>query len=379
MDVPQRGLPVTIVTGFLGSGKTTLLNHILSNQKDMRTAVLVNEFGEIGIDSELIVSSEEDMVELNNGCICCTVRGDVADSVFRLMEKSDESDKPIDYLVVETTGLADPLPVALTFLSPELRDLTRLDSIVTMVDASNFAPDLFDSDVAHSQIAYGDVVVLNKTDLVEASDLKRLEKRIKTIKTEARILKTNQANVPLELLLDTALFESSALPADDEHKHDEHEHDHEHAHAEHEHHEHDHHEHDHHEHEHHEHDHAHAEHEHHDHHGHNHSHLEEEGFSSVSFSSDRPMSLDRFQNFLNDLPEGIFRAKGVLWFDESPDRHVFHLCGNRYTVNGEPWPEDKPKQNQLVLIGQDLQSGKLLKQLENCVESAKAKPSGFGK
>ncbi len=357
MDVPQRGLPVTIVTGFLGSGKTTLLNHILSNQQGMRTAVLVNEFGEIGIDSELIVSSDEDMVELNNGCMCCTVRGDIADSVFRLMEKSSDSDKPIDYLVVETTGLADPLPVALTFLSPELKDFTRLDSIVTMVDASNFAPDLFDSDVAHSQIAYGDVVVLNKTDLVGADDLKRLEKRIKTIKNEARILKAQQSNVPLELVLDTALFESDALPAEDEHSHD----DHDHARTEHGH------------------EHEHHEHHEHDHHEHSHSHLEEEGFSSVSFASDRPMSLDRFQNFLNDLPDGIFRAKGMLWFNESPERHVFHLCGNRYTVNSEPWPEDKPRQNQLVLIGQELKSGKLLKQLENCLEKPAAKPTGFGK
>ena len=358
MEVPQRGLPVTIVTGFLGSGKTTLLNHILSNQQGMRTAVLVNEFGEIGIDSELIVSSEEDMVELNNGCMCCTVRGDIADSVFRLMERSGESDKPIDYLVVETTGLADPLPVALTFLSPELKDFTRLDSIVTMVDASNFAPDLFDSEVAHSQIAYGDVVVLNKTDLVESEDLKRLEKRIKTIKTEARILKTQQGKVPLELLLDTALFESGSLPAENAHSAREHEH-----------HEHEHHEHDHHEHEHHE----------HDHHGHSHSHLEEEGFSSVSFASDRPLSLERFQNFLNDLPEGIFRAKGMLWFDESPDRHIFHLCGNRYTVNSDPWPEGKEPQNQLVLIGQELKSGKLLKQLEHCIEKPSARPTGFGR
>ena len=192
-------------------------------------------------------------------------------------------------------------------------------------------------------------------------DLKRLEKRIKTIKNEARILKTQQSEVPLELVLDTALFESDLLPAD-ESSHQEHDR---------EHHDHEHHDHEHHDHEHHD-------HEHHD-HGHSHSHLEEEGFNSVSFESDRPMSLERFQNFLNDLPEGIFRAKGMLWFDESPDRHIFHLCGSRYTVNSDPWPEGKSPKNQLVLIGQELKTGKLLKQLEHCVEKPAAKPTGFGR
>ncbi|WP_017327599.1 GTP-binding protein [Synechococcus sp. PCC 7336] len=346
MDVPQRGLPVTIVTGFLGSGKTTLLNHILSNQTGMRTAVLVNEFGEIGIDSELIVSTEEDMVELNNGCMCCTVRGDIAESVLRLMERSDANDKPIDYLVVETTGLADPLPVALTFLGSELRDLTRLDSIVTVVDASNFAPDLFESEVAHSQIAYGDVVVLNKTDLVDEDELKKLEKRIRVLKTEAHILKTVNSQVPLELLLDTDLFKSEAFVEE----------------------EHDHHGHDHHGHDHHG----------HDHHDHSH-HLEEDGFNSVSFEADRPFNLDRFQKFLNNLPDGVFRAKGMLWFDESPDRHIFHLCGNRYTINSEDWPENSTPKNQMVLIGQHLKTKPLLKQLENCVQPSAAANKGFGK
>ncbi|MFS8854940.1 GTP-binding protein, partial [Synechococcus sp. H55.2] len=224
IEVPKRGLPVTIITGFLGSGKTTLLNHILSNQKGMRTAVLVNEFGEIGIDGELIVSSEEDLVELNNGCICCTIRDDIAESVLRLMERSAK----IDYLVVETTGLADPLPVALTFLGPELRDLTRLDSIITLVDATNFAPDLFNSDVAYSQIAYGDVILLNKTDLVEPTEIERLEKRIREIKEDARILRTVNSAVPLELILDTDLFQSSSLPQEEAHDTEHgHEHDHE--------------------------------------------------------------------------------------------------------------------------------------------------------
>ncbi len=165
MDDSKHGLPVTIITGFLGSGKTTLLNHILTNQEGLKTAVLVNEFGEIGIDNDLLVTMGDDtMVELSNGCICCTINNDLLEAVYKVLERKDK----IDYLVVETTGLADPLPVALTFLGTELRDLTRLDSIVTLVDSENYSVDLFNSQAAHNQIAYGDIILLNKTDLVEA-------------------------------------------------------------------------------------------------------------------------------------------------------------------------------------------------------------------
>ncbi|MEY3222396.1 MAG: hypothetical protein RLZZ203_1252, partial [Cyanobacteriota bacterium] len=131
MAATKKSLPVTIITGFLGSGKTTLLNHILTNQQGVKTAVLVNEFGEIGIDNELVVSTQDNMVELSNGCICCTINNDLVDAVYKVLEREEK----LDYLVVETTGLADPLPVAMTFLGSELRDLTRLDSIITVVDA----------------------------------------------------------------------------------------------------------------------------------------------------------------------------------------------------------------------------------------------------
>ncbi len=340
VDMPKTGLPVTIITGFLGSGKTTLLNHILSNQQGMRTAVLVNEFGEINIDSALIVSSEEDMVELSNGCMCCTVRDDIADTVLQLMERMSR----IDYLVVETTGLADPLPIALTFLGPELRHLTRLDSIVTLVDSTNFAPDLFQSEIAYSQIAYGDMILLNKTDLAEETELSRLEQRIRDIKEDARILRTKKSEVPLSLLLDTSLFQPTTLP--------DHDHDHSHDHHDHDHHDHDH-SHDHHDHDHHDHDH--------------HDHLTIEGFNSLSFESDRPFRLEAFQDFLNDMTDAVFRAKGLLWFEESAERYIFHLSGRRYTLDSDEWP-GQPK-IQLVFIGKNLDTELIRKSLERCVVS----------
>lgn len=340
MDAPKHGLPVTIITGFLGSGKTTLLNHILSNQEGVKTAVLVNEFGEIGIDNELIVTTEDDMVELNNGCVCCTINNDLVEAVYKVLEREDK----VDYLVVETTGLADPLPVALTFLGTELRDMTRLDSIITMVDCENFSLDLFNSEAANSQIAYGDIIVLNKTDLVDEADVDLLEARIRQLKAGSRILRTTQAKVSLPLVLSVGLFESDKYfdteSSDHEHHHHDHDHDHEHHHHEHHHHDHD-----------------------HSHHSH---HLENDGFTSISFESDKPLAIKKFQYFLdNQLPSNVFRAKGIIKFDESPLRHIFHLSGKRFTIEDDEW-KGQPK-TQLVLIGQDLDHDKLREQLQNCV------------
>ncbi|NJN60747.1 MAG: GTP-binding protein [Coleofasciculaceae cyanobacterium RL_1_1] len=223
MNAPKLGLPVTIITGFLGSGKTTLLNHILTNQSGVKTAVLVNEFGEIGIDNELIVATDDSMIELSNGCICCTINSDLLDAVYKVLERPDK----IDYLIVETTGVADPLPVALTFLGTELRDLTRLDSIVTLVDCENFSLDLFNSEAAYSQIAYGDIILLNKTDLVDEANVDALEVRIRDIKNDARILRTRQSQVPLPLVLSVGLFESDKyFDAADRSKTHGHDHDH---------------------------------------------------------------------------------------------------------------------------------------------------------
>ncbi|TCD56325.1 CobW family GTP-binding protein [Synechococcus sp. BS55D] len=365
--IQAGGVPVTILTGFLGAGKTSLLNHILSNQDGVKTAVLVNEFGEIGIDNDLVVSTGEDMVELSNGCICCSINGELLEAVDRILERPD----PVDYLVVETTGLADPLPVAMTFLGSELRDQTRLDSIITLIDAENFGPEVLDTEVGRSQVIYGDILLLNKTDLVEEERLQALEKSLKEVKKDARILRSVKGEVPLPLLLSVGLFESdrvvsaSSNPSldhsDCDHDHGHCSHDHEHDHGHHDHHDHDHHGHDHHG---------------HDHHGQgNADHLAIEGYTSLSFSSDGPFALRKFQNFLdNQLPASVFRAKGILWFNESDRRHVFHLAGKRFSIDDSDWPGER--KNQLVLIGRDLDHALLRKQLQACV--AKDAGQGFG-
>jgi G3E family GTPase len=362
MDHSKHGLPVTIITGFLGSGKTTLLNHILTNQEGLKTAVLVNEFGEIGIDNELLVSvegSDNSMVELSNGCICCTINNDLVDAVYRVLERQDR----IDYLVVETTGLADPLPIALTFLGTELRDMTRLDSIVTLVDSENYSLDLFNSQAAYNQILYGDIILLNKTDLVDETDLDSLEVKIRDIKEGARILRTKQSQVPLPLILSVGLFQSDQYfaPSAKHHDHEHHDH-HDHHAADHEHHDH----HDHHDHSACDHDHGHCTHDHPDHDHHYSNHLETDGFTSVSFQSNQPFAIRKFQQFLDhQLPETVFRAKGILWFQESPKRHIFHLSGKRFSLDDEEW-NGNPKL-QLVLIGQNLDHDKLKQQLQDCL------------
>ncbi len=342
--IESNGTPVTILTGFLGAGKTTLLNHILSNQDGLKTAVLVNEFGEIGIDNDLVVSTSADMVELSNGCICCTINGELLEAVERILKRPE----PLEYLVVETTGLADPLPVAMTFLGSELRDQTRLDSIITLIDAENCNARVIESEVGRSQIIYGDILLLNKTDLVSKDRVKELEESLRSIKKDARILHSVKGDVPLPLLMSVGLFESDRIANTAIHDHGDHNHahhDHSHSH----------------------HDHSHAHHDHGD-------HLDIEGYTSLSFSSDGPFSLRKFQNFLdNQLPESVFRAKGILWFNESEKRHIFHLAGKRFSIDDSDW--NGKRKNQLVLIGQEMDHSTLKEQLQECVATDSGKAS----
>ncbi|NES19314.1 MAG: GTP-binding protein [Symploca sp. SIO3E6] len=336
LSMPKRGMPITIITGFLGSGKTTLLNHILSNCQDLKIAILVNEFGDINIDSQLLVSMDEDMMELSNGCICCTINDGLVDAVYRVLER----DEPVDYMVIETTGVADPLPIIITFLGTELRDMTRLDSIITVVDSETFTPDHFDSEAALKQIGYADITILNKTDLANPDQMQYLETYIRTVKKGARILHSQHGQVSLPLILDVGYNNPEAYAnlvqeEIEQSQHDHHHHD----------------EHDHHPHE---------------HHHHHSAHLDNDGFVSISFESDRPFDVHKFESFLQEqLPQEVFRAKGILWFADSELCHIFQLSGPRFDLQAEQ--RRTLPNNQLVFIGRNLNAESLRQKLKHCL------------
>ncbi len=334
-EISQQEVPVTIITGFLGSGKTTLLNKILQNDGggcswsrsisnhrvdlNQKVAVLVNEFGSLNIDAQLLVSYDDDLVELSNGCICCTINEGLIEAVKRILAREEK----VERLIIETTGVADPLPIILTFVGADFRDFTRLDSVITLIDGETFTPEHFDSEVAYKQIAYGDILLLNKTDLASREQLTALETYIASIKKNPRIIHTQYAQVPLPLILDVSKTQTDSY----------------------------------------------SQAEHHEHYHHHSHHLEADGFISLSFESDKPFDVYKFQKFLNEgLPLEVFRAKGIVWFAGSQLRHIFQLCGQRNEIKSESWSSSPV--NQLVFIGRHLDTDKLRQQLNDCLATS---------
>ncbi|GIK81546.1 MAG: GTP-binding protein [Pseudorhodoplanes sp.] len=357
-------IPVTVLTGYLGAGKTTLLNRILSEPHGKKYAVIVNEFGEIGIDNDLVVNSDEEVFEMNNGCVCCTVRGDLIRIIEGLMRRRGK----FDAIVVETTGLADPAPVAQTFfLDADVGEKARLDAVVTVADARWLRDRLRDAPEAKNQIAFADVIVLNKIDLVTPDELAEVEARIRAINPYARLHRTERARVPLSEVLDRNAFDLDRILEIEPAFLGEADHDHHHCddpgHCHH---------HDHH------HDHAHpADHDHDHRHGHDGApqgalkHYHDEDMQSVSLRTGKPLDPDKFFPWVQDLvaTEGpkILRSKGILSFKNDPDRFVFQ--GVHMILDGDhqrPWREDEARESRIVFIGRDLPEEKIRQGFEKC-------------
>jgi G3E family GTPase len=342
-------IPVTVLTGYLGAGKTTLLNRILSEPHGKKFAVIVNEFGEIGIDNELVVNADEEVFEMNNGCICCTVRGDLVRIIDGLMRRKGK----FDAIIVETTGLADPAPVAQTFFMDEnVGGKTKLDAVVTVADAKWLKDRLKDAPEAKNQIAFADVILINKTDLVTPAELAEIEARIRGINPYARLHRTQRSQVAIDEVLGRNAFdldrildiEPQFLTADDQgHEHD---HDHHHDHG-------DHHGHDHH------------------HHGGGLKHYHDEDMQSVSLRTDQPLDPDKFFPWVQDLvaKEGpnILRSKGILAFKDDPERFVFQ--GVHMVLDGDhqrAWRADEKRESRIVFIGRNLPEDKIRQGFAAC-------------
>ena len=346
----QAQIPVTVLTGYLGSGKTTLLNRILSEDHGKRYAVIVNEFGEIGIDNDLIVESDEEIYEMNNGCVCCTVRGDLIRTVEGLMRRPGR----FDAILVETTGLADPAPVAQTFfMDDEVRQKTRLDAVVALVDAKHLPLRLKDSREAEDQIAFADVIVLNKTDLVSEAELRDVEATVRAINPAARIHKTQRSGVALTEVLDRGAFDLKRALDNDPHFLDVHDHDHDHECGPDCDHDHDHH--------------------HHHHHGHDHDHaspIHDLTVKSISLRGG-DMNPQKFFPWLEKITQmdgpNILRLKGIVALTDDPDRYVVH--GGHMIIEGDhqrPWKEGEKRETRLVFIGRELDAEKLKRTFEAC-------------
>ncbi len=334
-------IPVTVLTGYLGAGKTTLLNRILSENHGKKYAVIVNEFGEIGIDNDLIIGADEEVFEMNNGCVCCTVRGDLV----RIMEGLMKRKGKFDAIIVETSGLADPAPVAQTFVVDEdVQKNARLDAVVTVADAKGLADRLMDAPVAKNQIAFADVIVLNKTDLVSRPELAEVEARIRGINPYAKLHRTERCKVALADVLERGAFdldrildiEPDFLEVDDHDHHHDHDHDH-----------------------------------HHD-HGHGLKHYHDEDMQSLALRTDKPLDPTKFMPWLQNLvaTEGqkILRSKGILAFTGDDDRYVFQ--GVHMMLEGDhqrKWKDGEPRQSRLVFIGRELPEQAIRDGFESCI------------
>jgi G3E family GTPase len=351
-------IPVTVLTGYLGAGKTTLLNRILSEDHGKRYAVIVNEFGEIGIDGDLVVGADEEVFEMNNGCVCCTVRGDLIRVLQGLMKRQANAKRGFDAIVVETTGLADPGPVAQTFFVDEdVKARTRLDSVTTVFDARHGPATLDESKEAREQVAFADQIVLNKSDLVDEAELARIETRLRSLNPMARIHRAVRSNVSLDAVLGRGGFDLERITAlepeflnpphgeaghvhgpDCDHDHDDHDHHHDH-----------------------------------DHHAHEgpRGHQHQDDIAGVSLRLERPLDGGKFTRWLNELlqtkGQDILRAKGILNVAGEDRRLVFQAV--HMMLEGDlqrPWRDDEPRESRMVFIGRGLDEADLRKSLEAC-------------
>jgi G3E family GTPase len=312
MSTALGRVPATIVTGFLGSGKTTLINHLLSHGGLGRVAALVNDFGAIDIDAALVSKVADEVIQLSNGCICCTINGDLYAAVRRVLALTP----PIDRIVIETTGLADPLPVGLTLLQTDLKTHCLLEAMVTVVDCANFALDLFAADAAMAQIVHADIVILNKNDLVDEDAVASLERRISVINPRARQIRAAFGRVPTAAILSVPEEPTIASQRDRRH-----------AHA--------------------------------------HDHILADGFAAHAVSISEPISAVQFQAWLNEgFPKAVFRAKGIIRFDRPVGWFLFQLCGGRASF--EPFA-GTPVDGGIVFIGRNIDARELERRLKRCL------------
>lgn len=318
MTNSPAAIPATILTGFLGAGKTTLLNHILNEQSDYRFAVIVNEIGEIGIDGALVEKQGEEIVEMSNGCVCCTIRKDLVKGIQQLLKRGG-----FDYLLVETTGIADPGPIAQTFLNiPQLQRYARLDSIVTVVDAEQILSQMKADDVAVDQVAMADFVLLNKTDLVHEAGLEIVEAKVRQLNPQARILRSTQSRVNLSEMLDLNVFDvDRKLEVDPKFLDEMRERSH-------------------------------------------------TGIVAFSYRLDRPVSIERFEDFVQQLTvsQAVYRSKGFVWMEGNPRRAVFHGVNSRFTVFWDRlWEKEEKRESRLVFIGKALDGEAIEAGLRDCL------------